>query len=397
MKSREGFSKLETETPNIFYTHSLATVWEISIQRLSSASTMLLSILSCLDPDGVPEAMIRQGTKESVELAFLSSAKAYSDAASELLRNGLVWKRNKQVPAGDTGQPKKQPRGLSLHRLVANAAFLQQNAEERQKTISKAVQVGLNVFPHPTRTNFRLMHRWAECEAALPQLLALESRCDSTPDLVLDIQLAELFLYAGWYLYERRAPEVAIPLLNRARKVVEDENNGADWFLKSRILSAFGFVLFECSRYAESEHYFREALAIRLDNAPSDDILLAHSYQDTALPVSGQVRYQEAIDLQTKALEIVEQSQDDFTRRDMMFHIHHNMARTYEAAGNAEEALKLHLHQGDEFGNGLRLEMSESGAVNLYSIGNCHLALGNQERGIHYHSRGAQNSLAVGR
>ncbi|KAH8764183.1 hypothetical protein F5883DRAFT_645709 [Diaporthe sp. PMI_573] len=71
------------------------------------------------------------------------------------------------------------------------------------------------------------------------------------------------------------------------------------------------------------------------------------------------------------------------------------MARTYEAAGNAEEALKLHLHQGDEFGNGLRLEMSESGAVNLYSIGNCHLALGNQERGIHYHSRALKIRLQL--
>ena len=80
----------------------------------------------------------------------------------------------------------------------------------------------------------------------------------------------------------------------------------------------------------------------------------------------------------------MEKCDDDFTPRDMMFHIHHNMARAYEALGNPVEALRLHLDQGDAQGNGLRKENTASGAVNLYAIGNCYLNLGDS-RGVDYH------------
>ncbi|KAK2589954.1 hypothetical protein QQS21_012366 [Conoideocrella luteorostrata] len=239
------------------------------------------------------------------------------------------------------------------------------------------------------------MSKWSECQRYLPHVLALNSRLRSSPSLVPDTRLAELFLYAGWYLYERRAPELAIPLLSTARCVYDEKEVKEDWFLWSRILSAFGCVLFECSRYKESESYFRQALMIRLENVAADDILLAHGYQDTALPLSRQGRYLEAIELQKKALDIISRNSDNFTKRDMTFHVHHNMARTYEASGFPEEGLRLHFHQGDEFGSGLRTEMSESGAVNLYAIGNCHLALGNREKGIQYHARALKIRLSL--
>jgi hypothetical protein len=88
--------------------------------------------------------------------------------------------------------------------------------------------------------------------------------------------------------------------------------------------------------------------------------------------VTAQRRYNKALELQRKALEVIEQNTDDFTRRDMMFHIHHDMCRTLEAAGGAERVLEapvLPCHQGDPFGNELRQETSESGVVNPYAIG----------------------------
>ncbi|KAJ8133393.1 hypothetical protein O1611_g240 [Lasiodiplodia mahajangana] len=387
IKSEHTFEGLNTESPNLFYEHSLATVWRISIGRLTPESTALLSILSCLDPDGVPEAMIRDGTKGSQSLRFLSNASSYTKVTKELLRNGLIWMRKDQSVVQTHSINPKPIRNVSLHRLIQETVFHQQSLSERNETFSRAVEICLNAFPHPTRTNFRLMHRWPECALYLPHLLALQSRYSHSTDITADVRLAELFLYAGWYLYERRAPEVAIPLLNTARNICTQEENHADWFLQSRILSAFGCVLFECSRFEESESFFRQALEIRLRNVSGDDILLAHGYQDTALPVSGQGRFEEALELQRRALDIIEKNNDQFTRRDMTFHVHHNMARTLEASGDFNQALRLHFHQGDEFGNGLRIEASESGAVNLYAIGNCYLALGDHAKGSQYHSR----------
>lgn len=77
----------------------------------------------------------------------------------------------------------------------------------------------------------------------------------------------------------------------------------------------------------------------------------------------------------------------------MTFHMNHNMGRTLEAANRPEEALKLHFYYGDPFGAGPRQEQSESGAVNLYAIGNCYLAIpdtsgtDNFGKGVEYHTR----------
>ncbi|KAH6989252.1 hypothetical protein BKA56DRAFT_727761 [Ilyonectria sp. MPI-CAGE-AT-0026] len=387
LKDDHSFEGLDVDSPNLFYEKTLATVWRMSIEKLSHQSTTLLSILSCLDPDGIPDAMIREGTKAShnSNLKFLSNASSYTKTTKELLRNGLIWKRKQHVDT--TKQVRKPTQSVALHRLVQETVFHQQPQNDQNKTFAMAAEICLNIFPHPTKTNFRLMQWWPECQQCLPHVLALNSLCTKNPNLIPDGRLAELFLYASWYLYEKRSPELAMPLLETAHNVCEREGADADWFLRSRIMSAFGCVLFECSHYQNSERYFRQALAVRLKNVDPDDILLAHGYQDIALPVSGQGRYQEAIELQEKALEIIKLNCDDFTRRDMTFHVHHNMARTYEASGNAQEALRLHFNQGDEFGSGLRTEMSESGAVNLYAIGNCYLSLGDQDKGIQYHSR----------
>ena len=370
---------------DMFYEHSLATVWKISLKKLSENAKSMLEILSCLDPDGVPESLLREGSKGHAELSFLSGTLPFTDAVAELLRNGLISKTVTQVQTTGTTLSRRT-RSLAVHRLVQETVFHQQFGSAQSTTFSRAVDLCLTVYPHPTRSNFRLMHRWPDCEKYMPHLLALNTRSLDSPNLALDSRLAELFLYGSWYLYERRLPELALPLLNTAKKICNDESSGVDWFLRSRILSCFGCVLFECSRYAESERFFRQALDIRLENVQPDDILLAHGYQDIALPVTAQGIYEEAIELQTKALAVVDLNDDDFTRRDMTFHIHHNMARTYEAAGQPEKGLPLHFHQGDEFGNGLRKEMSESGAINLYAIGNCYLAQADP-RGIEYHTR----------
>lgn len=386
LKSSETFGPLKPDTPDLFYEHSLATVWKISLKKLSDNATSLLKILSCLDPDGVPEDLLRKGSKRFAHLRYLSSTISFVDAVGELMRNGLISKNLTKTEAGGFALSKKATRSLVVHRLVQETVFHQQEAASQSATFSDAVDLCLELFPHPTRTNFRLMHRWPECEQLLPHLLALNSKTLDSDTLARDGRLAELFLYGSWYLYERRMPELALPLLATAKAICDDPASLVDWFFRSRVLSCFGCILFECSRYAESESFFRQALDIRLLNVAADDVLLAHGYQDIALPVTAQARYDEAVVLQKKGLAVAELNSDDFTRRDMRFHINHNMARTLEAAGQPEKALPLHFEQGDEFGNGLRQEQSESGAVNLYAIGNCYLAR-NDRTGIDYHTR----------
>ena len=382
--SDEVFSKLETSTTNFYYSHSLATVWRISITNLPPDSTSLLAILACFDPDGIPESLLRHGSKGNPELSFLAETAKYFDTINSLIRAGLIVKNNTQVTTTGKAQDEKPVKSISIHRLVQETVFHHQDAETQNATFLKALILLQKTFPSSTRTNWRLMHRWAECELYLPHVLALESRCNDSPSLNLPPQLAELFFHASWYLYERRLPELALPLLRTARKVYEIYNN--DPFLKSRIFAALGIVCLETGNVKESLLFFKDVIDIRTTHMPDDVLLLAYAYGDMAYALAAVSRFDECFDLYKKALDIVEDCNDDFTRRDMLFHFHHNMGRAYEKLGNPQEALRHYFHQGDVQGNGLRIEKSNSGTVNLYAVGNAYLALGDP-CGVDYHTR----------
>ncbi|EME41018.1 hypothetical protein DOTSEDRAFT_56068 [Dothistroma septosporum NZE10] len=433
--STNTFVDLDPATPNLFYEHTLATTWAISIKRLQANTTSLLAILSCLDPDIIPEELLRKGSKQHSHLAFLDKPLTYRNAVGELLRNGLVSSLASQGPisvsatttnlplhglpqstssstshASTTPSTSNAGKGVSVHRLVREAVFHQLDTTSQVSTFSAAVDLCLAMYPHPTRTNFRMMHAWSDCQKYLPHLIALNARAEKNDSLLGSPALAELFLYGGFYLYERRRPEDGIPLLMTAAKVCDAMTSGIDWFIRARIAECFGSLRFECSKFQESEADYRTALQIRLDalGHDSDDILLAHGYNGPALPITAQGRYSEALDLQQQALDIISKCTDDFTKRDMTFHLYHNMGRTLEAAGRPEEALRLHFHFGDEFGNGLRQPDSESGAVNQYAVGNCFLALaaskntpgssgGSDEysKGVEYHTKALRTRRAL--
>ncbi|KAI1482964.1 P-loop containing nucleoside triphosphate hydrolase protein [Daldinia eschscholtzii] len=314
------FTSLNVDCPNLFYTHSLATVWKSSIERLSPDSANLLSTLSYLDPCGIPEAIIRNGAFACNGSGLLSSAGSYTAAVKELLRTGLIWKTNELqiTPQNESGT--KSTCNIGLHTLVKEMVFHRQALALRNQTFGAAVEICLGAFPHVTRSNFCFEDQRSQYEILLPHLLALNDRYKDSPEIIADLRLAQLFLYAGRYLYEKRVPEVAIPLLTTACTICDAENSGANWILRSRILSMFGCVLFQCSMYEESEVCLRKALALQLENMESDDTLLAHEYRNLSLLISGQAKHETPIGLEKEALDFAEKNSQHATYSDMPGH-----------------------------------------------------------------------------
>jgi len=61
------------------YEKTFGTVWDVALQRLDQDALALIQVLSMMNPDGVPEDMLR-GDHQEPELEFLKSA--------EILRYG---------------------------------------------------------------------------------------------------------------------------------------------------------------------------------------------------------------------------------------------------------------------------------------------------------------------
>ncbi|KAF9773335.1 hypothetical protein IL306_008868 [Fusarium sp. DS 682] len=141
--------------------------------------------------------------------------------------------------------------------------------------------------------------------------------------------------------------------------------------------------VFRCD---EAVNIFQDVVSHYEKSRDPNDPVLGVTYSDLAQALTARGDFDEAISLCEKALDIVMKIEDEGKRRDTMFHVHHNMGRIYEMKGMPDEALRLHLYEGDLQGNGLRQEQSVYGAWNLYAVGNC-LQLQKDPRAIETHTK----------
>lgn len=68
-------AKIDARNTGIIdYEHTLSTVWEMSLSKLSGDSLKLLNLLAFLEPDSIPETILSESTKllEDEEFVFLS-------------------------------------------------------------------------------------------------------------------------------------------------------------------------------------------------------------------------------------------------------------------------------------------------------------------------------------
>ncbi|KAF5686946.1 TPR [Fusarium circinatum] len=402
-QSNQSILDLETSSVNLFYEHSLATVWRVSILKLGKSALKLLRLMTCFDPDGVPESLFWEGAKTlGKELAFLKPGFAYHTAVQDLISRGLITKTE---TGATTGYSTTKARSLTVHRLVQETVFHQLSEEEEAGILQEALAILLAVWPVNHEDVFHMNALWPVCSLYLPHVLALEARCRAAPYLNQPSSLVELLFYASWYLYERRMSEFAFPLLETARTICARNGDTDPFFPK--LMTAYGAVCLECDRLADSVTWFSQVVEIyRLrfsecmdqpDKTQGDHVwLLATSLSDWGCACTGMGKLEEAERLFLEALSVVEKIRSEKTHKDWRVHIAHNLSRLYTELNQPEESLELQFEYGDEFANGVVAETSQRGALMLYGIGNACLALvgkggpdssEKRRRGFEYHRR----------
>ncbi|KAK9781070.1 putative NB-ARC domain-containing protein [Seiridium cardinale] len=381
----EPFAHLEPDVANTDDERTLASVWNISLQRIHARSIHLLRILTYFDADAVPVKFLRDGSRAHKGTDYLAAMTTWLQVSRELRKQGLCSNANiyGDLASRPTGTAPIQP-GIATHRLLLKTVFHRCSNSEKEIALEHAVAILKSEFPVVSDVAFRLSTRWRECHILLPQVEAVVNRCRAY-DLQLPSELVPVLCACGRYLFERRSFKGAERLFSIAQQVCE-EHGLREWPESQFVQRSLGGIILESSalRCDEAVVIFRDVVAHYEANSKPDGHILGLTYSDLAQALTAKGAYQEAIALCKKALVIIGNIEDDRSRRDNMFHVHHNMARIYEMQRLPDDALQLHYYQGDAQGNGLRQKHSVYGAWNLYAIGNC-LQLQKDPRAMEMH------------
>ena len=189
------------------YEHTLSTVWEMSISKLTGNSRTLLSILPYFQPDGIDETVLLQGANllDNPDFEFLQDEMEYvmsppsalralltigssiGDAEEILLKAGLVDKNPETAL-------------ISVHRLVQAVIVRSQSQEERSQCFDATVQMLSWGFPDTWSEDVgHQFQAWSNCEKCLSHvhhLVALRKRSEVT--LNNPQRYGELLLRCSW-------------------------------------------------------------------------------------------------------------------------------------------------------------------------------------------------------
>jgi len=172
------------------YPYNLSNVWNVSIERLEPDQKRLLEMMSFLDPDSIPNALLNDavGRKDG----FFSSKLALVRARAGLLRSSLI-EQNDQ--AGE----------LRMHRLVQTFCRLNLEPAQHQRAFDLATSIVTHAWPVTPPEKRHNKQVWPAQQICLPHIQALaevyEQSQTSNEDkrLVVDtLDFSSLLHHGAW-------------------------------------------------------------------------------------------------------------------------------------------------------------------------------------------------------
>lgn len=169
------------------YRHSLLTVW--ALEYLEPSTTILLRIMSFLNPDRIQESLFTHNLPHDLQPGFPIGDEAYITARADMLRVSLV-KRN------------KDEKELVLHRLVQDVVQAQMKPSEAIATFEVTVRLLVNAWPTPTLRFDHNSATWEKSELLLQHIVRVERLYQKHEMWEVSERakrdLAQLLLFAGW-------------------------------------------------------------------------------------------------------------------------------------------------------------------------------------------------------
>jgi tetratricopeptide (TPR) repeat protein len=288
-KRRNAFLQDRNGLP-LDYDKSVATTWSLSFEKIEETSTAaadLLRLCAFLQPDAIPEELIRDGASE-LGSAFQSIATdllEWDETIEELLRYSLV-RRN---PDDAT---------LTIHRLVQAVLRDGMNPDTQREWAERVVRLVNRAFPEVKFEN------WPRCQRYLPHAQVCMTLVEEW-NLEFE-EVARLLDLAGDFLRERAHYTEAEPLLIKALSLRE-KLLGSENLAYAESLYHVARLYYDQGKYTKAESLYLQALSIREKVLGPGHPDVATTLNYLGLVYLAQRRHVEAKSLHQRALSIREQ------------------------------------------------------------------------------------------
>ena len=307
------------------YEHSISTVWEMSLNKLSGHNRLLQHILAFLDPDSIDQKILLEGSQpfvaEHPDIEFLSDELDLLDAEEALLKAALINK------AGDTGF-------VSIHRLIQAAVIRRLSSEERATTFHTVLKLLCWGFPDTFSEDVGHQHQsWDNSEKCLLHIdQMIKKKADykiSPPD---PQYYAEVLLRCCWYLYERECYDTARIFLKEALDNFQDRFNLAF----ASAVELLGLIDMDTNFQRKALHSFNQTMEIRKALLGPEDPFIAASLTTLGIVHTELGDLDEAYAYHNKAIDIRLR-----TKSDRIGNSYSNMSSLLLRMGKADEAEEM--------------------------------------------------------
>lgn len=353
------------------YEGSYATLWKVSFESLGKEATQLLEMLALLDPDSIPEGLLRDESKAINEKPRLSSEAAkYRKAVSQLRRHALIAKDVRL-------------RTLSIHRLVQEATTRDWESSKLQSVFSAVSQRVSECFPRQIG-GASMSKDWEKCAKYAPHLLSLARHYQhAEPPLERSLDFAEVLSHCAWYLYEQGQIDGAFGILLLARdtciSVLGDQPHLTTAHVYNNLSAMYMFQgeRQECANTSLLVCTIREKLL------GPDHVDVAQALANYATDLNALDQLEDADEVYRKALRIRELPQNSNTEPELLGQLLSNAGRCWARIGRypeAEDALKRAIALRRQ-----SLGVHNATAISYYGLGNTVLAQGHLDAAMAYH------------
>ncbi|KAF2807216.1 uncharacterized protein BDZ99DRAFT_392655 [Mytilinidion resinicola] len=262
---------LESSNPNLDlgYSHSMSTVWEVSLSRVTSNGRHLLELLVFYDPDSIPESLFVDGAKSPPvntphDLEWLANKLQFMEASKSLFEQSLVTKN-------------KGHSAFVLHRLVRTVTLTKMEAEDRQARFNEAVHLIHRVCPRLSPDESYLNRHWPTMRLYLPHILALESQYREQGTFAPTAELADILTSAAWFLMEQAQLRQSLEILATAKSVGLATKTGNE-FMAAQIYVLYGVIYVDIQDRDKAFKALSTSLDILKETDGCDELALAAGY-----------------------------------------------------------------------------------------------------------------------
>ncbi|KAK0624304.1 hypothetical protein B0T14DRAFT_495601 [Immersiella caudata] len=138
---------------------TLSAAWTAILGNLPSNSAKLLTLLSLVDPDNIPDRLFSGGVQLEGGFAFLRNEFDYREAKGPLLNYDIM----SQTTAGS----------MSIHRLVQSTRLKNLSDHNRDEAFNVMLPILATCFPKQVLGS-HMHERWDYCEVFLAHVLAFD-------------------------------------------------------------------------------------------------------------------------------------------------------------------------------------------------------------------------------